>query len=322
MSVKLTALLATLATILALTLVTVAGQPAPPEAKAQATTVTLLDPGRGDLELLRLQPTVGASVRARMIMTMDMSVTIDGNPMPQVDLPAYVFTVVATAKEPDASGRYPIETVYESVSLQGETDPMIRDALMQALRPLEGAKLTFMMDSRGVASDARTADMPPQILELLGGEQGIRSMTESLSQPLPAEPVGIGARWKAVSTFKPHNAPAIENAIICELVRREGNIIEITMSGTQTGKKQDFDLGLPGVKATLLQANGTTEGSAFMHLDRILPVKARNEGSMNLTMQITERGMTQNMDQTVKVTFEIEHLDEDGRKPVDADAAG
>lgn len=326
MSVKFSALLATLTAILALTLIGVASQPAPPKddtaPMVQPTTITLLDAGRGDLEPLRWKPKVGVSVRAKMTMAMDMAMTIDGNPMPQVDLPAYVFTIVATTKEPDASGKYPIETVYESVALEGDTDPMIRDALMQALRPLEGAKFTFKMDTRGVISEASTANMPEQILALIGGEQGVRNMIDSLSQPFPAEPIGIGARWKAVQTIQAHNAPAIENTLINELIRRDGDTIEIKMTGTQNGDPQDFDLGIPGVTAKLKRASGTTEGSGFIRLDRLLPIRAENSGNMNLVMQITENGMTQVMDQTVKVRFTIEHLDEEGKKPIAPGNAG
>lgn len=295
-------------------------RPSAPDVKG--ATVTLLDAGEGNLEVLRWKPQIGVPVRARMKMAMDMSLAFDGNQMPEVDLPAYVFTVRATAGEPDEQGRYPVETVYESVELEGEADPMVRDALWRVLRPLEGTTLTFVTDSRGFVTDTNAADVPAQILDLFGGPAGLRRMVESLSQPLPEEAVGPGARWRIDQTMDMPNAPVMKNSVVYELVRREGDTIEVKISGQQTGEEQEFDSGVPGAQTTLKQASGTIEGESFMRLDRLLPVSATNEGTVSLTFEIIERGITQTMEQTVSVRFEVEHLDEGGVKPVDPDDAG
>lgn len=290
--------------------------------RASGATVTLLDAGHGEQRVLRWTPQVGVPVRARMKMAMEMSLAFDGNPMPPVNLPAYVFTVSATAGEPDDQGRYPVETVYESVELEGDVDPMVRDAIWRVLRPLEGTKLTFVTDSRGFVTETNAADLPAQILDLLGGANGVRRMVESLSQPLPEEAVGPGARWRVEQSLTMPNAPTLKNSVVYELVRREGDTIEVKITGEQTASEQKFDSGVPGAQTTLKQASGRIEGESFMRLDRLLPVRAVNEGSTKLTFEIVERGITQLMEQFVSVRFEVEHLDEGGAKPVDPDDAG
>lgn len=324
MLLRISTLTAALCAIFSCSQVARAAQPVPPEgeAVAQSPVVTLLEAGRGELKPLRWEPKVGAAVRAKMTMAMGMSTAIDGNAMPRVDLPAYVFTLVATAGEPDAAGRYPVETLYESVELEGDTDPMLREALLDALEPLEGTTLTFLMDSRGVASETNAGDLPAQILELLGGEQGVRSMVASLSQPLPEEPVGVGARWRIEQVVRAPNAPVINNTLICELVRREGDAVEIRITGTQTGKRQDFDLGVPGAEGSLLHADGTMRGSAYMRLSRLFPIRSNIEGSIDFVMEVTEHGVKQTVEQTVSVRCEVEHLDEDGVAPIDPADAG
>lgn len=318
------AMIAALCAILMLCLVSPATQPVPPEGEgnAPAPVVTLLAEGQGELKPLRWQPQVGVPVRAKMTMGMDMALTIDGQAIPRVDLPEFVFTMVATASEPDASGRYLVETVYEDIELHGETEPMIRRAMMDAMAPLKGAKLTFRIDTRGVATDTNAGDLPPEILAMLGGEQGVRNMTEALSQPMPEEPVGVGARWQVEQEIRAPNAPVIKNSVVYELIRREGDTIELSMDGTQSGAPQEFDVGVPGAKAVLKSAEGTMRGSAYMRLNRLLPNRASNEGSVDFVMEVTENGRTQTLEQTVTVRFEIEHLDEDGAKPIDPADAG
>ncbi len=314
--------LLTLAVILGFVLFSPAQFVGAQEVPANKATVTLLDAGEGDLQVLRWSPQVGVPVRAKMTMTMDMSLAFDGNPMPEVDLPAYVFTVRAIAGEPDEAGRYSVETVYESVKLEGDVDPMVRDALWRVLRPLEGTKLTFVADSRGFVTDTNASDLPDQILELLGGATGVRRMVESLSQPLPEEAVGPGARWRTEQTISMPNAPVLKNSVVYELVHREGDTIEVMITGEQTGTEQKFDSGVPGAETTLKQARGTIRGESLMRLDRLLPIRAVNTGFTSLTFEITENGRTQTMKQTVSVRFEVEHLDEGGAQPVEPGNAG
>ena len=318
------AVIAALCSVLTACLVSVAAQPVPPEgeARSQVPVVRLLDQGRGELLPLRWKPQVGVPVRAKMTMQMGMSMRIDGTAIPSVDLPAFAFTMVATAGEPDDAGRYPVETIYEKVALEGETEPMIRRMIMDMLDGMKGAKVTFQMDARGIVSSSNAEDFPAEILQMMGGEQGLRSMIESLSQPLPMEPVGIGARWEVVQEMQAPNAPRIRNTLVYELVRRDGDAIELSVSGTQTGEQQEFDVGVPGAKAVLKNADGTVRGSAYIRLNRLLPTSATNEGRVTFVMEITENGVTQMLEQVVSADFEIELLDEGGAEPIDPADAG
>ena len=288
---------------------------------AEGPTVTLLEAGEGKPQVLRWAPRVGVPVRARMKMAMDISLAFDGNAMPKVDLPAYAFTVRATAGEADEAGRFPVETVYESVELEGDVEPMVRDALSRVLEPLTGMKLTFLVDARGFVSDANTGDLPPQILDLLGGPVGVRRMVESFSQPLPEGAVAPGARWQIEQLVRVPNAPVLTQSVIYELVGYDGEQIDNKITGRQIGEEQDFDSGVPGAQTTLKKAGGTIEGEATMRLDRLLPVRATNVGSVDFTYEILERGVRQIMEQSVTVRLEIEHLDDEdpeSTNPVDA----
>jgi len=324
MTLRTSAMIAAICAILSLCLITQGTQPVPPEgdAPARAASVKLLEEGRGELIPLRWEPQVGVPVRAKMAMKMGMSMSIDGMAIPSVDLPAFVFTVVATTGEPDDDGLYPVETIYEDIALEGETEPMIRRMVLEMLDGLKGAKLNFRVDTRGMVSDSNAEDFPAEIMQMMGGEQGFQSMIESLSQPLPLEPVGIGARWEVTQEMRAPNAPRIRNTLVYELVRREGDTIELSVNGTQSGEQQEFDVGVPGAKAVLKNAEGTVRGSAYIRLNRLLPNSASNEGSVTFVMEVTENGVTQTLEQTVTTEFEIEHLDEDGAKPVDPADAG
>ncbi|XOV76161.1 MAG: hypothetical protein ACFHWZ_04220 [Phycisphaerales bacterium] len=41
------------------------------------------------------------------------------------------------------------------------------------------------------------------------------------------------------------NAPTLKNSVVYELVRREGDTIEVKITGEQTASEQKFDSGVP-----------------------------------------------------------------------------
>jgi hypothetical protein len=279
--------------------------------------VTLLDPGIGERATLRWNPETGIPVRMQMTMAMDMSLSFEGQAMPRVDLPAFVFDIMVIAEEPDENGLYPVRSVYEKVHLEGEIEPLMRRALLDALKPIEGAEISFTMDDRGLIGSIDMGKMPAHILEMLGGENGARQMVESMADPMPEEPVGVGARWEVKQSLRQQNAPTIDSVLTYQLVSRDGNHVQLRMVSIQTGKEQEFDPGVPGAKATLKSASGRYEGEAFLRLNRIVPINATNEGQMEFRFVLTERGVTQRMDQTIKVKVRMRELDADGRAPID-----
>lgn len=299
-----------------------AAQPVPPDADPAAASprsvITLLDAGQGELRALRWTPRVGVPVRARLSMQMRMDLAFDGQAMPSSPLPTIVFTMRVEAGEANAEGNFPITTTYESIGLEGETNPMMRRALLDAMRPLEGATLAFEMTPLGVISSTNTSELPPRVLEMLGGQNGARQMIESIAQPMPAQPVGVGARWRLVQRMGGVNSPVITTTATYEMVRRDGDRVELRMTGRQTGEPQEFDLPAPDATAQLLSASGESTGSSTIELDTLVPIRAETSGRTTFKYEFTERGITQVVDQTVGVDLEIERIEneqEDASEP-------
>lgn len=291
-------------------------------ADGNRSEVRLLEPGIGERTVLRWKPEAGIPVRVRMVMHMQMSMAFDGQKLPGAELPGFAFNIVVTADNPNELGHFPVRSVYEKVELVGETEPMIRDALLQALRPLEGAEMQFVIDDRGLLQSMDLRNFAPQVLEMLGGERALRQMIESLADPMPEEAVGVGAKWEVKQIMRAPNAPVIESVVEYELLSRDGDQLNLKITSTQTGKEQDFDVGVPGAQAKLNSASGSYHGTAFVRLSRLVPVNATNEGQMEFSFTITERGRTQRMDQTIRMKVTIEELDAAGRRPIDPSSAG
>jgi hypothetical protein len=270
-----------------------------------------MNPGEGDLATLRWKPETDRVSRMRMTVDMGMDIIIDGEPTPAAELPAFAFEMSMQAGPLNPEGVYPVRAIYEKIMIPGDGgDEQTRDMLLDALEPLEGSEIRFTLDQRGVLRSLDLDGVPNRVLVMLGGEAGARRMVASFGNPLPRDPVGVGAQWQSIQTIRADNAPQLESRTTYTLVSRDDDRIVLRIEGTQSGDTQRFKTGAGGLDAQLRDAAGTYSGELELRLDRLTPIRSWTEGSTTFRFAYQEDGAHRNIEQTVRMRVEVEQIEE------------
>jgi len=284
---------------------------AQPQQDPPAPEVLVLNPGEGELATLRWKPETDRVSRMRMTVDMGMDIIIDGEPTPATDLPAFAFELSMQAGQLNSEGVYPVRAIYEKVMIPGERgDERTRKALLEALELLEGCEIRFALDQRGVLRSLNLDGVPNRVLMMLGGEAGARRMVESFGNPLPRDPVGVGARWQSIQVIQADNAPQLKSSTTYTLISRDNDRIVLRIEGTQSGDTQRFKTGTGGLDAELRDASGTYSGELELRLDRLTPIRSWTEGSTTFRFAYQEDGAQRTIQQTVRMRVEVEQIEE------------
>lgn len=284
---------------------------AQPQQDPPAAEVIVLNPGEGELATLRWKPETDRVSRMRMTVDMGMDITIDGEPAPDSDLPPFAFEMAMQAGPLNPEGVYPVRATYEKVMIPGDRgDERTRTALLDALEPLEGVEIRFTLDQRGVLRSLDLDGVPNSVLAMLGGEAGARRMVESFGNPLPRDPVGVGAQWQSIQTIRADNAPQLKSTTTYTLASRDGDRIVLLIQGTQSGENQRFKTGAGGLDAELKDATGAYSGELELRLDRLTPIRSWTRGSTTFRFAYLEDGAERTIEQTVRMRVEVEQIEE------------
>lgn len=232
-------------------------------------------------------------------MVMDISVAVDvgGMQMP-MDMPAMIMNMDMAIMSIDPAGdiTYSTELVSTEVGESILPEELLAE-LSTGLEELVGLTGTATMTSRGEVRDVRydLADASPAAAEQL--DQLNRS-TQSLSQPLPEEAVGPGARWEVLRRLESNGVEVFDRTVVT-LAERVGD--ELTLELETTQRMADADLSLPdlppGAEATVAYFKSGGSGEQITQLSSMLPVRGSStiELEMNVEMVDGESGMQMSM---------------------------
>jgi hypothetical protein len=238
------------------------------------SSVEVLDAGRSPLAPLRLEFREGDTTTVAVTVDLDVSQTSAGA---QQDLvtPAVREVVTLTVDGVD-DGEAMISLAFtEANVVRNDTDLSDDEAaeLDRELAALVGIRGSGRITEFGELTSFRY-DLPDSL------DPGVRATLErsraeleALALPLPADPVGVGARWRATTTSRIGGFP-LRQETTYELIGLEDGAVRYTAEVRQYAEDQDVALdGLP---------EGTTA-----HL-----VSSRVEGSASGTMDLTSVAAT------------------------------
>jgi hypothetical protein len=281
-----------------------AGAEATPAAKS---VVTLLDPGSEPRAALRLHPTAGDKQTMAMTMKMAMSMTMAGNQVPAMNVPAMQITMDVTVKDISADGDITYNTVFTDATVAADTNtaPAMAAAMKTTLAGLTGMTGTGTMTDHGIIKDMEMTvppDASPQLSQMM--EQMKGSMRSS-SSPLPQEPVGAGAKWEYKSQVKSQGM-TIDQTTTSELVSADGDHLTLRTTIAQNAANQQIESpSMPGMKVDLTKMTGTGGGDATFDLGHIMPIAATLAENIQIAMAINtgQQKQPMNMSMTMNITL-------------------
>lgn len=211
-----------------------------------APVIELIDAGKPPLRTLRWEFKEGARevLKIRSAYTWDAEAKgIEGgrNP-PKVVLPAIIQTIHLDVGAVSDFGVAGVDfEVREERTIEASDVPRAQ----LHITATKGAKGSYKVDSAGVISDFRLTPPP----ELPSGEnvEHVEDLLRMTVFPLPAQPVGIGARWTVARTAK-RRGMSMNEQVTLELVELADSDIAIRFELESSGTTET-DIGSPQAAA-------------------------------------------------------------------------
>ncbi len=244
----------------------------PTLAPEQATTTTtperteLLEPGAEPRRPVRLALTPGATATVAVRTDLDV-LQVSGGEEQRLDTPAVVQTVTFTVEKVDPQGAA-VSFTFDDVVVDasaGDLSDAEALTLIAELRQLVGLGGTAVMTDRGrlesvdyAVPDGLDEDVAAT-LEQFEGRLG------GLAVPLPEEPVGAGARWRASGSTVAAGV-TVEETATYEVVAMDANGVTYRFDLTQSAGEQELHgPTVPaGTEATLRSAELTGSGEGAL----------------------------------------------------------
>jgi hypothetical protein len=264
-----------------------------------AATAQLLDAGTGEKQALRYTYKAGASERATMNMNMQVALSLGGQQVPMAAIPPMRIQLNLRIAETSSDGSARLE--FELVNAEAMGDATAAAQLSQSLAGLKGMAGWQRMDTQGRilesgvkgAAGAGGADATSMLNDL-------QQSMQQLAAPLPAEPVGLGARWQVVQQAEA-GGMKLTQTVEYVLRSREGNRIGLDVK--MVDSKVDASGGLPaGAKLDSVQAAGG--GTSSIALDRLVPT-ATIDADTTVSVSSSAGGQGQSMQVKLKILQSI-----------------
>ena len=269
---------------------------------ASGVEVELVEQGAAPQEVIRFRPDKGSSGTVVMDMKIEQSMEVGGNQLPAAKLPGQRFTIAYNVSDVSPSGDIEFEYEYTKVEIVDDPDnpSPIAAQIGQMSKPLEGAKGTAVVTSRGLTKSADLEVPPgvsPQLRALL---DGMKQSMERLCLPMPEEPIGVGGKW-TVSQDIAANGVSLQQTSTCELAGTDDDRYTIDIDITQKANEQQINApGLPpGAKVTLQSLTSQGAGQLIITSASVFPeqssMKIDSQTKINSTVGENSHSMVTNM---------------------------
>lgn len=289
-------------------------QPSPSEAAQQPAVqpptaqVKLLNPGKGDRQVLRFKPTVGTRQVSLMSFDQTLTLAMMGQEMPAVVAPMVTSTIEVVVTKVEANGDVHYQVRYLDVDVVAKpgTRPEMLDVMRSQLKVLQAMSGDFVMSDRGQVKSGRF-ELPDQADPILRSvlEQFSQSMHQ-ISLPLPETAIGVGAQWQTTVTMALAGMNLTQMATY-ELASFSNNVATLKIQMAQQAPPQMINApGLP-TTAKIQLKKLQSEGQGQSTLDLGKPFVQQSTLSLQSTshMSVQNAKMADELDMTTQSTIQI-----------------
>jgi hypothetical protein len=278
-------------------------------APTAAVTLTLLDSGREPRAELRYPSEPVAAGKMSLSLRLAMKMEVPGSPVPPVTMPGLRLLLDFGSSAAQRKVKYQFTVADADLTSTDNAHPSLLAEMRKGVGALVGASGQLMVEPRGTRSDLSLA-LPSGIGQELG--QFMNSAKLAIGQmvvPLPAEPVGPGAKWEAIEVVS-QDGISVREKTYFELVALDGPRALIRTQTVQSAEKQRAALpGLPdGVTAEVVSLRGSGSGEIELDLRRLVPSNMREEVKTDVSFVVRQGQTERAMSLTANSGLEIQAL--------------
>lgn len=264
--------------------------------------VRLLEAGAEPLAKLRYEVAQGTVTKSNMDFRMATLATTREKAALSVVPGVRLHIVSGPAMPTDRGTKFAVNITKAEAAIPQGLDPDTAKQLQQSAAILDDAGGTVEMNDRGMTlsaelnEKAKSPDIPVRLLMMI-----VNARTTLSRVALPAEPVGLGARWEARKELQLYGF-TVQQVDTYTLVERVGDEIKLNVSVVQNGLPQEVDFPDEGVSIALEQLTANASGEIILNLNA-LESDAMATGEATDKLRITTRDGLEKVE--VNEAFEI-----------------
>ncbi len=285
-------------------------------ASPAATRLRLLVPGAEPRLAPRYALVAGLEQRAALAMSTELELGATGQRMPTA-LPKTRMLLTATVG-PDADTASPerettVRLAIAEAGLAPGAEPGPTRAgerlaeVIRALRGLEGQKL---VSARGLSRRFSLAFPeghagPDTVAALAPIVQGFERAIDQMTVPLPAEPIGVGAKWEVQDQVE-EAGMMLDQTTTFEATAVARDKLTLRFAVTLAAPPGELAGTLAGgLSAKVKSLSGSGEGTIEVDLTRPLPKKLSGENRIVLSLELASDGEPRPLDVEMRVTLAV-----------------
>lgn len=287
---------------------------------AKSDPVLVIDAGQEPRETLRYDIAPGTTTTSKMEYALASLATTSTTAQLSVT-PGVRLHIVSGPSIEGKNGaiRFDVRIVKAEAIVPEGTDPAIKMDLDKSVSVLNNVGGWVEVDDRGIVqrsdlnSSAKNPEVPARLLMMI-----INARTSLARVLLPAEPVGVGARWEAAKKLIVYGFE-ISQSDTYTLTAKNGDELKLNVQIQQTAPAQTVTFEEEGVELSLESLTMNATGNVILDL-RALEANARASGEAADLLQVkTVDGSEQveidsTFDVQMTVTYEIDETISEAKK--------
>lgn len=270
--------------------------------------VSVIDAGKAPKSSLAYDVAKGAKESYGLGMDMAMKMELGGKSMPAMALPRMNMAMDFQAKDKNPANEIFVDARVSGISLDAKdaTQKQVASALQGQLDGLKGLTMSYWVSPKGNVRDVKTTVPPnaPQAAQQM--LQGMSQSVESMVAPLPAEEVGVGAKWTVLTRVASGGADIVQLARYT-LKEKNGTKLTLDMEVEQVAAKDAINApGMPaGVTAKLTAFDSGGKGTMTLDTKNMGPDSGTMKVLSKMGLAVDAQGKQEkmSMEMTIGVEF-------------------
>jgi len=271
-------------------------------ADANADPVLLLDAGAEPQAMLRYKIAEGTTTKSNMDFTMATLAKTSESAALSVVPGVRLHIVSGPAMATERGVKFEVKIAKAEAAIPRGLDPEVAEELQRSAAILDDVGGTVEMNDRGVSlatelnDRAKSPDIPLRLLMMI-----VNARTTLSRVVLPAEAVGLGARWEARKELQLYGFK-VQQVDTYTLVERVGDEIKLSVAVTQNALPQSVEFPDEGITISVEQMSANANGEIILNLNA-LESDAAASGAASDKLSVTGPEGTEKVD--VDEAFEI-----------------
>ena len=238
-------------------------------ADASQDPVLLLDAGAEPKAPLRYKVAEGTTTKSNMDFTIATLATTDDAAALSIVPGVRLHIVSGPAMLTDKGVKFEVNITKAEAAVPQGLDPDLAAELQQSAEILDDVGGTVEMNDRGIAlsaelnDKAKSPELPVRLLMMIVNARSTLSRVV-----LPAEPVGLGARWESRKELTLYGFK-VQQVDSYTLVERVGDEIKLSVVVTQSALPQTVDFPDEEISIGVEQMRANANGEIILNLNAL-----------------------------------------------------